>query len=108
MPAALSEKLLHRPDVLERLRTLVDGKDAYLLPFNVTAAERAVATSVGAPLYGPRPGLAYAGSKSGSRHIAIEAGVPVLPGREDLHSMDAVDDALRALIASIPTRAPRS
>ena len=104
-PRALSEKLLDRTDVLAHLRRLVDGKDAYLLPFNVTAAERAVATSVGAPLYGPRPGLAYAGSKSGSRHIAMEAGVPVLPGREDLHSMQAVDDALRALIAEHPDHA---
>jgi PGM1 C-terminal domain/ATP-grasp domain len=96
-PLPLSEKLLARQGVLEDLSTFVEGKDAYLLPFNVTAAERAVATSIQVPIYGPRPGLAYAGSKSGSRHVAVEAGVEVLPGSEDLHSLDAVDAALETL-----------
>lgn len=101
-PRALSEKLLDRPDKLAALRTAIADRDAYLLPFNVTAAERAVATEIGAPLYGPRPGLAYAGSKSGSRHIAREAGVAILPGAEDLHSIGAVDSALRAVQAENP------
>ena len=101
-PRALSEKLLDRPDKLAAIRDAVAGRDAYLLPFIVTAAERAVATEIGAPLYGPRPGLAYAGSKSGSRHIAREAGVPILPGAEDLHSIAAVDHALRAVQAENP------
>ena len=96
-PTALSEKLLDRPDKVAELRGLVAGKDAYLLPFNVTAAERAIATEIGAPVYGPRPGLAYNGSKSGSRHVAREAGVAVPVGTEDLHSLAAVDAALRAI-----------
>lgn len=100
---ALSEKLLDRPDKIAELWTAVTDRGApYLLPFNVTAAERAVATAVGVPIYGPRPGLAYSGSKSGSRHVAKEAGVAVLPGTEDLHSLAAVDDALQALRAEAP------
>ena len=101
-PRALSEKLLDRPDKLAALRAAIADRDAYLLPFNVTAAERAVATEIGAPLYGPRPGLAYTGSKSGSRHIAREAGVAILPGAEDLHSIAAVGTALRAVQAESP------
>jgi len=102
-PRALSEKLLDRPDKIAEIRTAITEPDAaYLLPFNVTAAERAVATEVGIPIYGPRPGLAYSGSKSGSRHVAKEAGVAVLPGSEDLHSIAAVDDALRALGTEVP------
>ncbi|MCA1708949.1 MAG: carboxylate-amine ligase, partial [Actinobacteria bacterium] len=96
-PAPLSEKLLEAPAGMAALRNAVHGKEAYLLPFNVTAAERAIATAIGAPLYGPRPGLAYAGSKSGSRHVAREAGVGLLPGSEDLHSVDALNTAIDAL-----------
>ncbi len=101
-PRALSEKLLERPDKIATLRAAIEGRDAYLLPFNVTAAERAVATSIGVPIYGPRPGLAYSGSKSGSRHVAREAGVAVLPGAEDLHSIAAVDEALHVLHSEHP------
>lgn len=101
-PRALSEKLLDRPDKLAELRGLVADKEAYLLPFNVTAAERAVATEIGAPIYGPRPGLAYHGSKSGSRHVARDAGIAVPAGAEDLHSLAAVDSALGSLIEERP------
>lgn len=101
-PKALSEKLLDRPDKIAELRRLVPERDAYLLPFNVTAAERALATEIGVPIYGPRPGLAYNGSKSGSRHVARAAGVAVPAGAEDLHSLAAVDSALRSLIEERP------
>ena len=101
-PKPLSEKLLAAPGKMEELRRAVEGTDAYLLPFNVTAAERAIATELGTPLYGPRPGLAYAGSKSGSRHVAREAGVEVLPGSEDIHSLAALDSAVEDLRAKHP------
>ncbi|HWC13546.1 MAG TPA: peptide ligase PGM1-related protein [Actinomycetota bacterium] len=96
-PRPLSEKLLQQPAAMDRLRAAIDRKDAYLLPFTVTAAERAIATEIGTPLYGARPGLAYAGSKSGSRHVAREAGVEVLPGSEDLHSVEALNAAIELL-----------
>lgn len=96
-PRPLSQKLLEDPPAMDDLRRIVEGKDAYLLPFTVTAAERAIATELATPLYGARPGLAYAGSKSGSRHVAREAGVEVLPGREDLHSLDALNAAIESL-----------
>lgn len=102
-PRAMSEKLLDRPDKLTEIRIALEGKDAYLLPFNVTAAERAIATEIGAPIYGPGPELAYNGSKSGSRHVAKEAGVAVPIGAEDLHSLVAVDAALKTLKDARPT-----
>lgn len=100
--APLSEKLLERPDKLRELRALAGDDDSYLLPFNVTAAERAIAIEIGAPIYGPGPGLTYIGSKSGSRHAAREAGVRVPVGTEDLHSIEAVDAALRVLKEARP------
>ena len=101
-PLSLSEKLLNRPDKLSEISGLLEGREAFLLPFNVTAAERAIAIEVGAPIYGPGPGHAYDGSKSGSRHVAREAGVPVPIGAEDLHSIPAIDGALRVLKEARP------
>lgn len=101
-PRALSEKLLERPDKIAELGALVEEGESYLLPFNVTAAERAIAIEIGAPIYGPGPGHAYSGSKSGSRHAAREAGVAVPIGAEDLHSIAAIDGALRVLKEARP------
>ena len=101
-PLSLSEKLLERSDVLDEMRASLEGSTGYLLPFNVTAAERAIATEIGAPIYGPGPGLAYNGSKSGSRHVAREAGVQIPFGSEDLHSIAAIDAALTGLKAARP------
>jgi hypothetical protein len=101
-PLALSEKLLRRADKLDEIRTAVGEHTAYLLPFNVTAAERAIAIEVGVPVYGPGPGLTYSGSKSGSRHVAREAGVAIPVGAEDLHSTEALMAAARAIRAERP------
>jgi hypothetical protein len=101
-PIAMSEKLLARKEKLEEIRRAIGDDEAYLLPFNVTPAERAIATELDAPIYGPGPGLAYIGSKSGSRHAAREAGVAVPLGAEDLNSLDAIDAALRVLKEARP------
>lgn len=102
----LSMKLLERPEVLADIRSLLSGAShAYVWPFNVTALEAEVARLIGAPLYGPHPDLVPLGSKSGSRHIAREAGVPVLRGAEDLTSGDEVESALIELKDVLPTGA---
>lgn len=93
---SLSEKILRRPDVVERLRTLVpDG--ATMVPFNVTPAEAGVATALGVTLHGPPPRLARLGSKSGAREVAHRAGVPTPEGAENLFSLDAVAEAIAAI-----------
>jgi hypothetical protein len=94
-PRALSEKLLDRPDLLGRVGDLVgDRGDALMLTFNVTSHEQRLAERLGVPLYGPRAELVALGSKSGSRRTARAAGVDVLPGAEDLRSMDEVARAV--------------
>ena len=99
-PCALAAKLLERDDVLDRLRSEVDGRDdAYILTFNVTRWERAIADRLQTPLYGPSPEAIALGSKSGSRRVAREANVPVLPGREDLFSVAELESAIDRLRA---------
>ncbi len=100
---SLSEKLLARPAILDRVRAAVAGSPgAGMLPFNVTRAEQAVADALGVPLYGPRPDLVWLGSKSGSRQVAAEAGVAILPGAEDLFSVAELSKAIAGLRDSRP------
>ena len=89
---------------LRRLGDVIgdDAGDAVILPFNVTEAERRVATELGAPLFAVRPELVELGSKTGSRRIARAAGVPVLPGVEDLWSTDTISAAVDELRLTHP------
>jgi hypothetical protein len=98
---ALTEKVLEQPDALDRLREL-GGEDALLLTFNVTPLEQRLSEDIGVPLYGCDPSLIHLGSKSGSRKVARTAGVPVLEGAEDLHTLDDVRAAISDLVAARP------
>ena len=95
---SLSEKVLARPAVLEMLRAAIGGApDGGMVPFNVTSVEQDLADVLGVPLLGPRPELVWLGSKSGSRQVAVEAGVQVLPGVEDVYSLVELAKAIAGL-----------
>ncbi|MDQ6617658.1 MAG: peptide ligase PGM1-related protein [Actinomycetota bacterium] len=99
----LTQKLLGRPDALARLRLLAgDPDDAYLISFNVTAHEQALAESLGLPLFGPPPALAWLGSKTGSRCSARQAGARVLEGSEDLWSLQEIERGMELIRAHAP------
>lgn len=98
---SLTEKVLDHADSLERLKQL-GGGDALLITFNVTPLEQRLSEQIGVPLYGCDPSLIHLGSKSGSRKVAREAGVPVLEGAEDLYSLDDVRTAISELAAARP------
>ncbi len=98
----LTHKLLRRPDAVRRVRELVDGHDAYVLPFNVTAAEGRLADALDLPFYGAGPDLAWMGSKTGSRQVARRAGVAVPEGSEGHHSLAEVEGAVNAVRQSQP------
>lgn len=102
-PRALSEKLLEHPETLERIRSHIPEDDnSFLFPFNVTELESRLSEELGVGLYGPSPSLALLGSKSGSRRIAAQAGVPVPPGAEDLWSLDEIEHAAFRLVDEVP------
>jgi hypothetical protein len=102
-PRALAEKLLERPEMLHLISDAIeDPNETYMLTFNVTGLELAIADKLGILLYGPHPDLVSLGSKSGSRKVAALAGVPVLPGAEDLFSIADVDAALAELRSARP------
>ncbi len=82
----LSQKILQRPRVIARLRSLIRPECGLMTCFTVSELERRLAVALGVPLYGVDPDLQWLGTKSGSRWAFRKAGVPLLPGAEDLKS----------------------
>lgn len=97
-PRALTEKLGEHPEALDAIRDAIeDPTSSCILPFNVTEREREVAEALGVPVWGPAPELAFWGTKSGARQLALDAGVPVLEGAEDLFSVLDIERAIQRL-----------
>jgi hypothetical protein len=90
-PAPLSSKLLSRPRLLRRIRSLIPNPaKCHLIPYNTTSLERDVALSLGIPMYGADPRLADLGTKTGCRRMFEELGVRCPVGAEDLHTVDDI------------------
>ncbi|MGI5269109.1 peptide ligase PGM1-related protein [Nonomuraea sp. CA-218870] len=92
----LTRTLLSRPDVVEQVKAAIDG-DAWLVPFVLSELEEELASLLSVPLYGPATSFAYYGSKSGSREIGVEAGVPMARGFRDLYTIADIQDAIESL-----------
>jgi Pre ATP-grasp domain len=102
-PAPLSAKLLQRPRLIEEIRSLAGDPDrAHLVPFTTTLIERDLALRLGIPMYAADPKFAALGSKSGSRALFAEVGVPRPEGHEGLRSIADVVDALVELLFARP------
>jgi hypothetical protein len=93
----LSEKILQRPRVIERIRHLIRPECGLMTCFTVSEAERRLAVALGVPLYGVDPDLLWLGTKSGSRWAFRKAGIPLLPGVEDLKSESELVRAVEGL-----------
>ena len=99
----LTAKLLSNREALNRLRDAIgDPARARLLPFIATQVEHELAEALGVAVDGPRADLGVLGSKSGARRVARRAGVGVLPGSEDLFTVEDVTAATTALVAGHP------
>ncbi len=94
-PRSLTEKILERPRLLERIRQgIADRSRAYLTVFNSTALERKLSVLLGIPLNGVDPALNAYGTKSGGRKIFREAGIAIPDGLEDLRDDQDIEAAL--------------
>lgn len=99
----LTQKLLDRPILMERIRRSIGDRDnAHLVCFNTTPLERTLAVQLGIPLYGLDPDLLDLGTKSGCRQIFREAGIPMPAGRENLHTQDDIAEGLVDLWEELP------
>ncbi len=97
-PRSLTEKILERPRLIERIREGIHEQDrAYLTVFNSTPLERKLAVLLGIPLNGVDPSLIHLGTKSGSRKVFREADVDLPAGYEDLRTEQDIEEGLREL-----------
>ncbi len=99
----LSTKLLERPRLLRRIRSLIpDPALSHLVPYNTTTLERDVALALGIPVFGADPRHFHLGTKTGCRRLFAEVGVPHPAGVEDLRSINDLVGALTEMRATDP------
>lgn len=94
---SLTQKILDRPRLIERIRRAVRPDRAYATCFNATELERNLSVQLGIPLLATDPDLLYFGTKSGSRQIFEECHVPHPDGSPLVHKIDALAEATRRL-----------
>jgi hypothetical protein len=100
---SLTEKLLERPRLLERIRSLIPDADrAHLAPLNVTVLERDLALALGIPMYAPDPKFFHFGTKSGCRELFAAEGVAHPLGHEGLMRIEDVVAAIANMRAAKP------
>src|SRR5438105_11619972 len=100
----LSDKLLARPRLIERIRSLIMDPDrAHLVPFNTTRREKELALQLGIPMYGADPKFFPLGTKSGCRKIFTEENVPHPLGHEDIGSEEELLNAITQMRARKPS-----
>jgi PGM1 C-terminal domain len=72
----LSQKILDRPRLLDRIKRSLRPDRSVMYCYNSTALERDLALKLDTPLYALDPDLLYWGTKAGSRQIFAECGIP--------------------------------
>lgn len=102
-PKSLTEKILDRPRLIERIRKSIPaGNAAHLACFTVTKYERTLAVKLDMPIYGCDPDLYDLGNKSNSRKIFRQCGLNVPEGFEDLKNEEDIIASLNELKLNNP------
>src|SRR5439155_2568334 len=100
----LSDKLLARPRLIERIRSLImDPERAHLVPLNTTNREKELALWLGIPMYGADPKFLPLGTKSGCRRIFMEESVPHPLGHDNIGSKKDLLNAIAYRRAKKPS-----
>jgi hypothetical protein len=84
----LTQKILERPRLIERIRRVLRPQKSYIVCYNSTWLEQQLSLELGIPLLAPSPDLLYWGSKSGSREIFAECHLPHPDGSLQIDSVD--------------------
>jgi hypothetical protein len=102
-PRPLAQKLLERPRLLEKIRSLIPNPDrAHLVPFMASWRDRELAMRLGVPMYGADPKDSHLGTKSEGRRLFAAAQVTHPAGGEDVHSLANVVTAIDELRLARP------
>jgi hypothetical protein len=102
-PVSLTQKVLSRPRLMQRIRQqVIPGSAAHLVCFNVTPLERTLSVRLDLPLYGCDPDLFSLGNKSNGRKLFRACGLQVPDGVEDLRNLNDLVNALANLKQKYP------
>lgn len=99
----LTQKILERPRLLERLRRVIRQDQAYMICFNSTPLERELSVQLEIPLLAADPDLLYWGTKSGSRQIFQESDIPHPAGSDLVWNVDDLAHVATELWEQQPT-----
>jgi hypothetical protein len=84
----LTQKILDRPRLVERIRQALRPNKTYMVCFNSTILEQQLSLNLGIPLLASSPDLLYWGSKSGSREIFASCQIPHPDGSHLVHNLE--------------------
>ncbi len=98
----LTQKILERPRLIERIRQGLRPGRSHIVCFNATALEAELSLQLQVPLLAANPALAYWGSKSGSREIFAEVDIPHPDGSLQVFSVSDVLSEILALCQRQP------
>jgi hypothetical protein len=102
-PRSLTEKILERPRLIERIRQSIPHDHlSHLACFNVTEHERRLSVLLHMPIYGCDPDLYHLGNKSNGRKLFKQCGLLVPEGIEDLKDEKDIAAALLTLKKNNP------
>ncbi len=79
----LTQKILERPRLMARLRQALRPGKSFMICYNSSNWERDLSVAIGVPLYASDPSLQIWGTKSGSRQIFAESGIPYPDGTNE-------------------------
>jgi hypothetical protein len=99
----LTQKILDRPHLLDRIRHLIKGEPRVTLScYTVTDLEERLAEELQIPVYGPRAEHLKLATKSVARNIFRDLGMAVAEGSEHLSGMSDLATALVSLVQARP------
>lgn len=84
----LTQKIVERPRLIERIRHALRPNKSYMVCYNSTYLEQELSVQLGIPLLAPDPDLLYWGTKSGSRQIFKESDVPHPDGSQSVEKAE--------------------
>ena len=90
----LTQKVLERPRLVEKIRRALRPNKSYMVCYNSTDLEQKLSLELDIPLLAASPEVLDWGSKSGSRRIFAEAGIPHPDGS---YTVRNVDDLVKEL-----------
>ena len=98
---SLSCALLYSPSALNKIREIINGKQAYIVPGRINEADFHLSIAIGVPIFSGDPHITKVFStKSGAKRIFQKADVPMPIGAYDLYTREDFCQQLTKLIAN--------